>query len=206
MYEGEFGHVRRPTHTSTPYDATRFEVCNQKWTALADEGLGAAVLNDCKYGVNVEGNSINLTLLKAALAPDMTADQGLHTFTYALYAWNGPLAASGVVREAYDLNVPATLAPGAVAGGKAVSLFGVSAPNIIIETVKPAEDGSGDIVVRLYESMRTATRCALRTQLPVRAVVETDMLERRVKAVAFRDGVCTMAFRPFEIKTLRLHP
>jgi alpha-mannosidase len=37
---------------------------------------GCAVLNDCKYGVSVQGNSINLTLLKSALAPDMTADRG----------------------------------------------------------------------------------------------------------------------------------
>ena len=65
-----------------------------------------AVLNDSKYGLSVKGNSINLTLLKSALAPDMTADKGLQTFTYALYYWNGSLAESGVVQEAYDLNVP----------------------------------------------------------------------------------------------------
>jgi alpha-mannosidase len=58
-----------------------------------------AVLNDSKYGLSVKGNSINLTLLKSALAPDMTADKGVQQFTYALYAWNGSLAESGVVRK-----------------------------------------------------------------------------------------------------------
>ena len=41
------------------------------------------MLNDCKYGVNVIDNTIALTLLKSALAPDMTADRGEQVFTYA---------------------------------------------------------------------------------------------------------------------------
>ena len=57
------------------------------------------MLNDCKYGVNVQGNTINLTLLRAPQAPDMTADQGMQQFTYAFYAWNGSLAESELVRE-----------------------------------------------------------------------------------------------------------
>ncbi len=65
MHEIQFGHIRRPNHASRPFDADRFEVCNQKWTALMEENRGCAVLNDCKYGVNVVGQSINLTLLKA---------------------------------------------------------------------------------------------------------------------------------------------
>ncbi|MCD6289876.1 MAG: alpha-mannosidase, partial [Anaerolineae bacterium] len=138
IHEIQFGHIRRPTHRSRPFDADRFEVVNHKWTALAEENRGFAVLNDCKYGVNVSGNSINLTLLKSALAPDMTADRGRQEFTYAFYAWNGSFAESGIVREAYELNVPVRTAPGA-AGEQ--SLFSVDAPNVIVETVKPAGDG-----------------------------------------------------------------
>ncbi|MBM4039308.1 MAG: alpha-mannosidase, partial [Planctomycetes bacterium] len=73
IHEVQFGHLRRPTHRSRPFDADRFEVAQQKWTALAEEDRGAAVLNDCKYGVNVLGGSIALTLLRSPLAPDMTA-------------------------------------------------------------------------------------------------------------------------------------
>ncbi|NLF39009.1 alpha-mannosidase, partial [bacterium] len=98
IHEIQFGHLRRPTHASRQFDADRFEVSNHKWTALAEEGCGAAVLNDCKYGVNVEGSSINLTLLRSPLMPDMTADKGVQEFTYALYVWSGALADSGIVR------------------------------------------------------------------------------------------------------------
>ncbi len=200
IHEIQFGHIRRPNHYSRPFDANRFEVCNHKWTALAEENRGCAVLNDCKYGVNVLGNSINLTLLKSALAPDMTADKGLQTFTYSFYAWNGSLADSDVVREAYDLNVPPTTAAGC-AGER--SLFSVDAANIVIETVKPAEDGSADIVVRLYEAKRMATRTTLATTLPAQRVLQTNMLEAGEAELPWADGRTTLDFRPFEIKTIR---
>ena len=200
IHEIQFGHIRRPNHPSRQFDADRFEVANQKWTALAEENRGCAVLNDSKYGVNVLGNTIALTLLKSALAPDMVADRGRQAFTYAFYAWNGSLAESGVVREGYDLNVPVLAAAGNAEEG---SLLTVDAPNIVIEAVKPAEDGSGDVVVRMYESKRMATRCTLRTGLEVRGVTETDLLENETGGLRCEDGAVRLEFRPFEIKTLR---
>ncbi len=201
VHEIQFGHIRRPTHRSRPFDADRFEVCNHKWTALAEEGRGFAVLNDCKYGVNVLANSINLTLLKSALAPDMNADKGRQEFTYAFFAWSGAMADCGLVREGYELNVPA-----ATAAGEADerSLFSVDCLGVVIETVKPAEDGSGDVIVRLYESMRTSTRTELRTSLPVESAAEANMLEEPELELGVADGRIELDFRPFEIKTLRM--
>lgn len=201
LHEIQFGYLRRPTHRSRPYDADRFEVCNQKWSALAEENRGAAVLNDSKYGLSVHGKSINLTLLKSALAPDQTADKGLQTFTYALYVWNGPLLQSNVVQEAYELNVPLRVTPGAAGE---MSLFSLDAPNVILETVKPAEDGSSDVILRLYESMRTATRCTLTTRLPIKSASQTNMLEEHQADLEYKSGKLRLEFRPFEIKTVRL--
>ena len=201
IHEIQFGHIARPNHRSRPFDADRFEVANQKWTALCEARRGLAVLNDCKYGVNVLGRTIRLTLLKSALAPDMQADLGRQEFTYAVSVWDGNFADSGVVREGYDLNVPATITTGQ--GGRE-SLLALDADNIIIEAVKPAEDGSGDTIVRLYESMRTATRCTLTATLPVSHAVQADMLESETAPLALTDGKVALDFRPFEIKTVRL--
>jgi alpha-mannosidase len=203
LHEIQFGHIRRPNHASRQFDADRFEVAQHKWTALAEENRGVAVLNDCKYGVNVVGNSINLTLLRAPLAPDMTADQGTQEFTYALYAWNGSFAASELVQHAYALNIPLTTAPGG-AGERA--LFTVSAPNVVIETVKPAEDGSQDIIVRLYEAYRMATRCTLTTALPATGAIAVNMLEEGNEPLPFVNGAVELDFRAFEVKTVRIAP
>ncbi|OGV48328.1 MAG: hypothetical protein A2X49_13885 [Lentisphaerae bacterium GWF2_52_8] len=201
LHEIQFGHIRRPTHDSKPYDATRFEVCAHKWSALAEESRGAAVLNDCKYGVSAEDNSINLTLLRAPLAPDMNAEQGSQEFTYALYVWNGPLRHSGLLREAYELNVPALAINGAAKTGQLLSL---DADNLIVEAIKPAEDGSGDLIVRIYEAMRSETQATLLSTLPIVNAKEADMLENPGKALKLANGKISLKFRPFEIKTLRL--
>jgi alpha-mannosidase len=219
--EIQFGHLRRPTHRSHVFDADRFEVCNHKWSALAEESAGLAVLNDCKYGLSALGNTISLTLLKSPLAPDPTADRGPQTFTYALYPWTGSLAESGVaehpaglggvaehpaglggvVREAYELNVPLLALPGHAAER---SLFSLDAPNVVIETVKPAEDGSKAVVLRLYESMRSATRCTLTTSLPLQKAFLADMMEDPLGELECVSGKIHLEFRPFEIKTVIL--
>ena len=199
--EIQFGYMKRPTHRSRLYDSDRFEVCNQRYSALCDENHGAAVLNDCKYGISMNGNALQLTLLRAAACPEMRADNGSHRFTYAFTAWEGDFMASPVVRQAYDLNVPMVVAPGSCEG---ISAFGVDAPNIFIDTVKPAEDGSGDIVLRLYEAKRADTACRLRLGLPVKGVWACDMLENKQEALPVVDGCVGLGFHTFEVKTLRL--
>jgi alpha-mannosidase len=201
IHEIQFGHLRRPNHRSRQYDADRFEVCNHKWTALAEENRGLAVLNDSKYGVNVLGGTIQLTLLKSALAPDMNADKGIQTFTYALYSWRGSFAECNVVREAYELNIPPVVVPGEVGQG---SILASDAPNIILETVKLAEDGSHDLILRFYESKRMATRCTLTLGIPAQAALQTDMTEEGGEPLPMGFGNVALDFRPFEIKTVRL--
>jgi alpha-mannosidase len=118
-----------------------------------------------------------------------------------VYAWNGSLAQCGVVHEAYDLNIPVMVVPG---NGGQGSLFSLDDPNIVIETVKPAEDGSPDVIVRLYESKRSATRCTLTTSLPVKTASETNLVEEQTGPLAVANGKIKLDFRPFEIKTVRL--
>lgn len=202
LHEIQFGHLPRPTHRSREIDQDRYEVVNHKWTALAEAERGFAVLNDSKYGVDVLDNSINLTLLKSALAPDMTADRGVQAFTYAFYFWDTPFAESGVVQQGYQLNASLQTVTGN-AGLK--SLFQLDQLNIILETIKPAEDASaGDIVLRLYEAMGAKTRARLTTSLPVKSAHMADMLENVLESLAIKDGEIALEFRPFEIKTLRI--
>lgn len=201
IHEIQFGHISRPTHRSRQFDADRFEVCNHKWTSLVEQNRGVAVLNDCKYGINVLDNCINLTLLKSALAPDMYADKGIQQFTYSFYFWNGSFLDCGVIQQGYDLNCTPFTLPGNAGQN---SLFEIDSPDIIIETVKPAEDGSGRIVLRMYESMRSTVKCALKTSLPVKKAYIADMLENKISDLDIIDGCITLEFRPFEIKTICL--
>ncbi|MBS3821459.1 MAG: alpha-mannosidase [Planctomycetes bacterium] len=201
IHEIQFGYLKRPTHRSRQFDADRFEVANQKYTAIAEARRGLAVLNDCKYGVDTLGGAIHLSLLRAPTAPDPAGDVGHQSFTYAVMAWSGAFADSGVVRAGYELNVPPTCALGKA---EPASLLQIDADNVIVEAVKLAEDGSGDVIVRLYEAVGTTTRASVLTSLPVTAAAETNMLEGDADDREFADGRAMLEFTAFEIKTLRL--
>jgi alpha-mannosidase len=201
LHEIQFGYIKRPTHRSRQYDADRYEVCNHKWSALMDERHGAAVLNDSKYGLSIDGSTIKLTLLRSPGAPDPQADRGMQEFTYAIYPWVGPLTESHLIQEAYELNIPPLIIPGQA--GEA-TLFSLDASNIILEIIKPAEDGTTDLILRLYEALHTSTKCCLSTSLPLLGAYQTDMLETNQSPLLVNNGKIALSFRPFEIKTLRL--
>ena len=200
LHEIQYGYLKRPAHRSRQYDKDRFEAVSHKYTALCEEGRGAAVLSDCKYGVSAEGGTVALTLLRAPKVPDMEADMGRHRFTYALTFWNGSFLDCGVVREAYELNTPIPI----TSGRGARSLLEVSAPNVILDEVKRAEDGSGDLILRLYECKRTTTPCGVLLGDAWAKAEETNLIEEAQAPLSIEDGRVHLCFRPFEIKTIRL--
>lgn len=200
--EIQFGYMERPTHRSRLYDKDRFEVCNQRYTALVDQNHGVAVLNDCKYGVSMHENEIRLTLLKSASCPEMRADNGKHSFTYAFTAWEGSFFASPIVEEAYKLNVPVQKINGTV---ETPSLCKLDAANVFIDSIKPAEDMSGDLVLRLYEAKKADSLCRLLPGITFKKIVECDMLENEKQVLSVEEnGTICLKFRPFEVKTLRI--
>ena len=215
--EIQFGYVERPAHRSRPYDQERFEVCNHHYSAFRDENGGAAVLNNCKYGVSMNGNSLELTLLRASASPEMRADNKVHHFTYAFTAWEGSFMDSDVVRQGYELNVKPYVAAGS---GQDFSLLSIDRANIILDTMKPAEDGSGDIILRLYESKKAETSAGVQLSPELlgaggalnrgedRAsdchVYACDMLENVTEELPVTDGALALSFHPFEIKTVRI--
>ena len=197
----QFGYIMRPAHRSRKYDQDRFEVCNQTYTAMFDATHGAAVLNDCKYGVSMLEGEISLSLICAGTNPDPNADIRSHDFRYAYTFWDGSFEQSGVVAEAGALNIPVMTAEGARADGP---LFTVDDPAVVIETVKLAEDRSGDLIVRVYESMNGARRAKLSTAFAPAQVWRCNMLEEKQEELSVTGGAVSFDLHPFEIVTLRL--
>ena len=198
----QFGFLSRPAHRSRRYDTDRFEVSAHAWTALRDATHGAALLNDCKYGVSVTDGVIGLSLLRAPVFPDPDADRGEHRFVYAYRPWDGPLEESGVQESAEALNDPLIILPGACGP---LSLLVCEDPAVAVESVKLAEDGSGDLIVRLFESMGGARGARLRFRLPVGSVRRCSLEEEPGEVLSpEEDGAFRLSLRAFEIATLRV--
>jgi len=204
----QFGSIRRPTHCNTPADLAKFEVCAHKWVDLSDRGYGVALLNDCKYGHHLRGNILDLNLLRSPGYPDPTADRGRHRFTYSLYPHAGDHVEGGVARAGYELNVPLRPLAGAPGIGPlpaAQSWLRPGASDIVIETVKAAEDGNG-LIVRLYEAAGASTRAVLHCGFALAAAEATDLIEENPVPVEIAGREVRLDLRPFDIVTLRLLP
>ena len=211
-FEIQFGHLARPTHANTPYEQARFEVCAQRWADLSEAGYGVALLNDCKYGYDVLGHTLRLSLLRAPTAPDPLCDRGRHRFTYALLPHGGDL--TPVIAAGYALGGPLDARAVRAAGpaGRATgarpaehSLATVSDAGFVVETVKAADDGRG-IILRGYEALGGRRRVRLRPGGSCTRAVRTDVLERDGEAVNVDGDGIDLWVRPFELVTLRLMP
>jgi len=75
--------------------------------------------------------------------------------------------------------------------------------NVVIDTVKPAEDGKG-FVVRLYESSGATTGARLAFATAPRTVEHSNTLEDAGEALPLTGNTCALPLRPFQIVTLRV--
>jgi alpha-mannosidase len=207
-FEIQFGHLARPTHANTAFEQARFEVCAQRWADLSESGFGVALLNDCKYGYDVRGHTLRLSLLRAPTAPDPRCDRGRHRFTYALLPHGGEL--TPVIAAGYAMGAPLVVrASGQVTAPVRPaehSLVRVSDPGFVVETVKAADDGRG-VIVRGYESLGGGRPVRLLPGVACTTAVRTDLLERDGAEIPVgADGGIELTVRPFELVTLRLLP
>jgi len=206
-YDIQWGNVERPTHRNTSWDYARFETCAHKWIDLSEGNYGVSLLNDCKYGHDVHGNILRLTLLKSASFPDPNAEQGEHCFTYSLLPhpgdWRGVTAAAS-----YSLNNPLILKRVKPSGTGCMiprSLVAVENANVIIETVKQAENGQG-LVVRLYENERTRSEVKLTTGFRLARAFQCNLLEENEQQLQVGGNESTFMIKPYQILTIRLVP
>ncbi len=204
-YEIQWGNTERSTHRNTSWDWARFETCAQKWVDVSEGGYGASVLNDCKYGHDIQGGVIRISLLRAPTLPDPEADQGAHRFAYSLLPHAGRWD-EATVAAAYALNDPILAAAGA--GGAAaapLSFIAAGAANAVIETVKRAEDGDG-YIVRMYECRRTRGVARLACAFDVAAAWRANLLEENQSELKVEGNTVEVSLRPYEIATVRIRP
>ncbi len=207
-YEIQWGNIQRTTHRNRKADFARFEVCAQKWVDLSEGNYGVSLLNDCKYGHDIKDGLMRISLLRGTTQPDKDADQGEHRFAYSLLPHIGPWNEE-TIRQAYALNDPLMLYCGENAEpnqdiAQPLSLVQSPDPNIVIETIKTAQDGNG-MIVRFYEAMGWRGPVTIKTGFTIKKCSRTNLLERNLDKIDHQDSQITLPVRPYEIVTLRIN-
>ena len=210
-YEIQWGNVERPTHRNTSWDWARFETCAHKWVDLSEGDYGVSLLNDCKYGHDIRDNVMRISLLRSPTEPDPEADQGLQQFTYSLLPHAGRWG-QDTLAAAYQLNDP-LLVSARHDGQNAASAAEVNGQpfitanraNIVIETIKRAEDGQG-VIVRFYEAQRQRGEVTLTASFPIARAEIVNLLEAKQAELTPHGQHVTLFVTPYQIVTLRLVP
>lgn len=129
---------------------------------VSEGAYGVSILNDYKCGYSVDQSDIGLTLIKSGTEPNPTTDQENHYFTYAIYPHAGTWREADTLQEGYDLNQPVIAVNGSTAQ-KYYSFVSCDKNNIMLETVKPAEDGNEILFVSLRKKCKNKSKSALCT-------------------------------------------
>jgi alpha-mannosidase len=210
--EIQYGHVFRPTHTNTSWEAARFEVCAHRWIHVAEANYGVGVVNAATYGHDVTRSTrpaggttttVRLTLLRAPQFPQPRTDEGVHRLKYGLVVGADLVE---TMTHGYAVNLPlrsATASP-------LEPLVAVDSERVVVEAVKLADDRSGDVIVRLYEAAGSHAKATVTFGFPSDEAWVTDLLEDPLLARELAPGIqcgegwAQLSMRPFQVVTLRI--
>lgn len=204
-YEIAHGALERPTYANNSYERAMFECCAHKWADLSQGDMGVSVINDCKYGYDIDGSTMRITLMRAPILPDATADKGISAFRYGIYIHENRWDDGDTVKEAFKENIPlkAVFADEGNSSVREHSFITVSDDRIMIDAVKQAQDGDG-IIIRVYETNAHSGEITLTLNGLDFSATECDLMENDIGCIAVSDSSFTFAINPFEVKSFRI--
>jgi alpha-mannosidase len=178
-YEIPFGAIERSTQLRDSWEQARKEVPALRWADLSQKEYGVSVLTSSKYGYDIKGNVIRLSLLRSPKWPDPTVDRGRHSILYALYPHSGRWNESQLVRRGYEFNYPLMAViedvhPGTLPDQR--SFIRLEPANYVLTTVKKAED-SEDWIFQWYEALGIDGTAVLTLPKAPKSAVQSNFLE-----------------------------
>ncbi|MHA1379518.1 MAG: alpha-mannosidase [Candidatus Helarchaeota archaeon] len=216
-----FGVISRPTRPKLKSQMGRWEVSAQKWIDLTGEEFGVTLINSSKYGFNVIGNILKMTILRTMQYPragsplqlwdsNKITDLGKHSVNYALKIHESGNA-KYAVNEAHEFNEELFSIKTSSHDGElpqSFSFLEIEPKNIILSAFKLHEDaknGNSKFILRIYESIGEPTNCkiVLPEFFKISEVFETDLLEFNPKNIDnFDSNIIRVQMERFEVKTL----
>jgi len=200
-FEIPFGYIQRPCDGR--------EVPALRWVDLSDGEYGVSLLNDSKYGFDVKGNTIRLTLVRTSYSPDTRPDYGEHEILYSIYPHKGDWKEAQTFRRGYEVNHPLECITVTNSSGGSLpetkSFIQVKPENVVVSCVKKAED-SDDIIIRMYDATGEGAEAELTLGFEAERASEVDLMEKEVAQLELKNGKINMTVRPFEIKTAAIRP
>ena len=198
--------IESSNYRHNPYDKAKFEVSAHNFIDMSEDNYGVTILNDCKYGYEVDKQRMIITLLKAPMNPDPMSDRGDHYFTYSIYPHSGNWKNAETLVRGLEMNNPAVAVDVKAdsKGETSGSFIKVDGKNVTLEAVKKCEDEDA-YIIRFVEKAGARTGVTAELFADIKSVAECDLLERNDVAVSIANGnKLSFTINPFEIKCYKV--
>jgi alpha-mannosidase len=182
------------------------EMLMQKWLDLSNEQYGVTIVNDSKYGVDVQDGVVSVTALRAPDSPDSKADEGEHHFALAIMPHSGDWRSSGAVQNGHAFNLPLiarVIQQQSGALPPTYSFFNVEPTRVMVSALKKAEDGEAWIL-RLYESTGKPATATVSLPFSAKTVSEVNLIEWEEKPLALSGQRLVLNLGAWEVKTVKI--
>lgn len=182
-YEIPFGAIDRELNHGEEVPALQWAQVTGK---IRGRKAGCLLLNDCKHGHSLDGNTLRLTLIRGSYEPDLLPEIGRHEIHLALRPFGGEIPVAEVIREGISFNHPLRVVSTDVHKGPlppSGQFVRVSPDPVVLSAIKKAEDDAA-LILRLFNpTNRKVTahiEAAGKLLVPWAKVEEVDLLERPV--------------------------
>ncbi len=188
-----FGIYKRSNSKNLRSERAKFEVPSHEYISQSDNKNSISLITDSKYGYSFDKNQLSVSLLRSPKAPDEIADIGSHSFTYSIFVADKNNLID-TMSEAANVNNPL------LSCNKKIDndLFKINADNIILETLKVAED-DGALIFRFREILGIKTNCQIdfnEEKFDLGSLKFVNLIEKDISD--------SYDFNSFEIKTIKI--
>jgi alpha-mannosidase len=205
-YEIPYGTIQRTTQWRNIWDSAKVEVPASRWADLSDDSYGVSLLNKSKYGYDVKGNTIRLSLLRSPKWPDPNADRGKHSIEYSLFPHTGKVMQSQTVQRGYEYNEPLIAMLTTSHKGKLPathSFVQIEPSNLVLTSIKKAEDTDA-WVMQWYDAKGEGCEAVLTLPSQPKNVLKTNFMEEDGIEIPFVKNVVKMRTERNSVMTIKV--
>jgi len=206
-YEIPYGFIRRSTGLTDSWEKAKVEVPAQNWADLSKDDFGVSLLNRSKYGYDVKGNTLRLSLLRSPIWPDPTADRGVSEAQYAFYPHSGDWSSARTVRLGMEYNTPLIpVETGSHAGTlpESRSFVSLTPSHLVLASVKKAED-SDALVFQWYDAVGREATAELTLPFKPSRVTASNLLEEDLGEIPASGTVVKVPTGRSKVVTIKVY-
>ncbi len=205
-YEIPFGTIERSTQMRNSWEKAKVEVPALRWVDLSQSDYGVSLVNNSKYGFDIKGSLIRMSLLRSPKSPDPTADMGKHSTEYALYPHQGRWQTAQTVHRGYEFNNQLiAVATGVHKGklGETHSFVQLEPANLILRTVKKCE-GENAWMFQWYDVDGKQTEATLTLPQNPKKTVTSNIMEEDGTAVESAGNQVHLRTKPHSVVNVKV--